>query len=73
MQVQPIQIWLHPLGICKTSKKNMLIRSELHEENITMLIHEKKQLLMANRASSEPETCNPFERKECGITLVIVL
>jgi hypothetical protein len=29
---------LHPLGVCKMSKTNMLIRSELREGNITKLI-----------------------------------
>lgn len=33
---------LHPLGICKTSKTNMLIRSELREGNITKLVQAKR-------------------------------
>ena len=43
-----------PTGICKISKANMLIRSELREDHITKLIQEKKaQLQLAQRVSSK--------------------
>lgn len=38
----PLQIWLHALGICKTSNTNMQIWNGLHEDNMMKLIHEKK-------------------------------
>ena len=38
--LQPLQIWLHPLGICKISKTNMLMRSELRKNNIKKPIHD---------------------------------
>jgi hypothetical protein len=44
---------LHPLNICgcthqqfaKLSNTNMLLRSDLHEDNMTKLMHEKKAQL----------------------------
>lgn len=35
---------LHPPGICKMSKINMLIRNDLHEDNIMKLSHEKSKV-----------------------------
>ena len=52
MDALHLQIWLHPLGMCKISKTSMLIKSELREDNITDLIHEIAQLGLAERASS---------------------
>jgi len=53
MQVDALhlQIWLYPLGKCKISNTNMLINSELREDNITKPIHEKTQLGLAECAS----------------------
>jgi hypothetical protein len=39
--LRPLQIWLHQLGICKISKTDMVITSELSGDNITKMIHEK--------------------------------
>jgi len=29
-----LQIWLHPLGICRTSKTNMLMKCEPHKDEV---------------------------------------
>jgi hypothetical protein len=47
-----LQIWLHPLGVCKTSNTNMQINSELRENNITKSMLKKTKLRLAERASS---------------------
>jgi hypothetical protein len=39
--LHPLQIWLHLLGICRISKTKVLIRSEVNEDNIKNLMHEK--------------------------------
>lgn len=39
--LHPLQIWQHPLGICRISKTNILIRSEPHKDNITESVYEK--------------------------------
>lgn len=31
----PLKIWMHVLGICKISKTNTLVTSELRDDNIT--------------------------------------
>ena len=56
--LHPLQISLHPLGICKMSETKMLIRSENCENNIKRQIHTQKrgegaQLLLAESASRE--------------------
>lgn len=39
------------IGICKLSKTNMLIRSELHEDDVTKPIHDKRAVAIGR----EPE------------------
>jgi hypothetical protein len=40
--VHAVQIWLHTLRICGISKRNILIRNEAREDNITKLNRGKK-------------------------------
>jgi hypothetical protein len=61
--VHPLEIWLHPLGICKTSKTTKLIRSELRDDNITKPIHEN-----TNTHNYDCQT-DRLPRKECDTIL----
>jgi hypothetical protein len=45
--LHPLKIWLHPPAICKMSNTNMLIGSDLHEDNITELMHEKSTVVIS--------------------------
>jgi len=51
----------------------MLIRSELHEEDVTKPIHKKALLRLAESSNSERQMDNRFTRRECDIVLVSVL
>jgi hypothetical protein len=44
--LHPLKIWLHLPGIFKMSKTNILIRSDLHEDNITKLMYEKSAVVI---------------------------
>ena len=41
------------IGICKLSKTNVLIKSELHEDDVTKTFHKKAQLRLAGIPISE--------------------